>query len=116
MSRRTEIAESYFEGFRQSDHERILGLLSDDVEWRIHGHRSLAGKAAFDAEIENDAFEGSPELHVELVVEGTDHVVVPHRGVGRLRGGRELRFAGCTVLTFDGDLIARVDSYVVPLP
>lgn len=115
MSRRAEIVETYFEGFRRSDHEQILGLLADDVVWRIHGHRTLVGKAAFDAEIENDAFEGRPQLDVERLIEGTDHVVAPHTGRARLRGGDEFRFAGCTVLTFTGDLIAQVDSYVVPL-
>lgn len=114
-SARKRIAESYFEGFRRSDHERILALLSDDVVWRIHGHTELRGKDAFDGEIENDAFEGRPELEVERMIEEGDAVVVPHRGRARLAAGGEFTFAGVTVLTFRDELISAVDSYIVPL-
>jgi hypothetical protein len=64
--------ETYFEGSRTSDHELILGPLTDDVIWDLPGFKHLEGKDAFDGEIENPAFPG--------------------------------------------DLIARVESYVVPLP
>jgi ketosteroid isomerase-like protein len=116
MSRRTSIVEAYFDGFRSSDHEQILSLLTEDVVWNIHGHTRLVGREAFDGEIENEAFEGSPTLDIEVLIEGSDHVVAPHEGRGRLKGGGEFHFAGCTVLSFDGDLISRVDSYIVPLP
>jgi hypothetical protein len=41
--------------------------------------------------------------------------VAPHLGEGRLGGGDAFRFAGVTVFGFDGDLISRVESYIVPL-
>lgn len=107
--------ERYFEGFRTSDHRAILALLTEDVVWDIPGHKHLAGKAAFDAEIENPAFEGSPKLALDRLVEESDTVVAIHSGEGRLRGGAPFRFAGTTVFTFAGDLIRRVESYVVPL-
>ena len=97
MSTRKKIVETYFEGFRESDHKKVLALLTDDVAWVIHGHRELSGKEAFDGEIENDQFEGSPKLTVERLVEESDTLVAPHLGEGKLRGGDEFRFAGCTV-------------------
>ena len=115
MATRKNIVETYFDGFRESNHAKVLALLADDVVWVIHGHRELHGKEAFDGEIENDQFEGSPKLSVERLVEEDDTVVAPHFGEGKLRGGAEFRFAGCTVFTFDGELISRVESYVVPL-
>ena len=36
-------------------------------------------------------------------------------GEGTLRAGGVFRFGYCTILTFAGELIRRVDSYVVPL-
>ena len=81
----------------------------------IHGHGRTEGKEAFDGEIENDAFEGSPKLTVERLIEEGDIVVAPHLGEGRLRGGDAFKFAGVTVFGFDGELISRVESYVVPL-
>jgi uncharacterized protein len=113
-SRRRTVA-AYFDGFRASDHEAILALLSDEVVWVIHGHGRTEGKAAFDREIENDAFEGSPKLTVERLIEERDTVVAPHLGEGRLRDGGDFRFAGVTVFEFDGELISRVESYIVPL-
>lgn len=115
VSSRKRTVATYFDGFRGSDHEAILALLSDDVVWVIHGHGRTEGKEAFDREIENDAFEGRPKLTVEHLVEEGDIVVAPHLGEGRLRGGDVFRFAGVTVFGFDGELISRVESYIVPL-
>lgn len=114
-TRRKQVVERYFEGFRAGDHEAILELLTDDVTWDLPGYKHLAGKAAFDAEIENPAFEGSPRLTIDRLVEEGDTVVAIHTGEGRLRGGQPFRFAGNTVFTFAGDRIRRVESYVVPL-
>jgi uncharacterized protein len=114
-SRRKHVVGRYFEGFRSSDHQAILALLTDDVVWDLPGQKSLAGKEAFDAEIENPAFEGSPALLVDRLVEEGDTVVAIYTGRGGLRGGQAFRFAGATAFTFAGDLIRRVESYVVPL-
>ncbi len=57
----------------------------------------------------------APNLTVERLIEEGDTVVAPHFGEGRLRGGDAFRFAGVTVFGFDGDLISRVESYIVPL-
>jgi ketosteroid isomerase-like protein len=60
MAARKQAGQQYFEGFRRSDHEAILALVSDDVVWDLPGFRHLEGRAAFDSEIENPDFEGSP--------------------------------------------------------
>jgi uncharacterized protein len=115
VSSRKRTVDAYFDGFRASDHEAILALLSDEVVWVIHGHRRTEGKEAFDREIENDAFEGRPKLTVERLIEEGNTVVAPHLGEGRLRGGDAFRFAGVTVFGFAGELISRVESYIVPV-
>ena len=115
MSAHKAIVERYFDGFRKSDHAQVLGCLTDDVVWDIAGHAHLEGKAAFDAEIENPNFEGSPRLTVDRLVEEGETLVALGNGEGRLRGGGDFRFAFCTVFTFGGERIRRVESYVVPL-
>ena len=115
MSNRTEVVERYFDGFRRSDHAQILALLTDDVAWDLPGFRLLTGKADFDGEIENEAFEGRPTLRVDRLVEGADAIVAIGDGEARFRTGELHRFAFCDVFTFRGDLICRVESYVVPL-
>ncbi|TNC18227.1 nuclear transport factor 2 family protein [Georgenia sp. 311] len=110
-----DIVTTYIDGFRASDHERILATLTDDVEWVIHGHRTTRGKAEFDAEIENPAFTGSPTLDVQHLYEDGDVLVATGEGGGATVADGPFRFAFADVFTFRAGLIARVDSYVVPL-
>jgi uncharacterized protein len=115
VSSRKEIVGTYFDGFRRSDHEQILTCLTDDVAWDLPGYTHLTGKAAFDQEIENDEFEGSPTLTVDRLIEEADTVVAIGNGEGTHKSGRLHRFAFCDVFTFAGDKICRVESYLVPL-
>jgi ketosteroid isomerase-like protein len=115
VSQRKNLVESYFEGFRLGDHARILALLTEDVVWDLPGYARLSGKEAFDKEIENEAFIGQPILIVDRLIEEGDTIVALGNGEGTLKGGEPFRFAFCTVLTFAGDLIGRVESYIVPL-
>lgn len=110
------VVEEYLAGFRVSDHDRILATLTDDVEWVIHGHRTIRGKADFDSEIENPAFTGSPELDVQRVLEDGPVVITTGEGRGATVEHGPFRFAFNDLFTFRDGLIARVDSYVVPLP
>ena len=114
-SPRKALVERYCDGFRRGDHAIVLATLTDDVVWDLPGFRHLAGKAAFDTEIENPAFQGRPTLHVDRLVEEGDTVVAIGGGRAERAGGGEHRFAFCDVFTFRGDLIARVESYVVAL-
>lgn len=109
-----ETARTYFEAFSRSDHQAILDLLTDDVIWDIHGHRRTKGKAEFDAEIENENFTGPPVLTIHRIIAADDTVTVPHVGEVHQANGTPFRFAACDVLTFEGDLISRVESWVVP--
>ena len=115
MSSRTHVVETYFEGFRRSDHAAILACLTDDVVWDLPGFRHLTGKEAFDGEIENEAFAGSPVLTLDRLIEGDDAVVAIGEGKATFATGDVHRFAFCDVFTFAGDLIRRVESFLVPL-
>ena len=117
MTQQTQrhLVAEYFAGFRTSDHRRILATLTDDVEWVIHGHRTTHGKTAFDAEIENPGFTGSPELDVQRVYENGPVVVATGEGRGTTVDHGPFRFAFNDLFTFHDGFIARVDSYVVPL-
>jgi ketosteroid isomerase-like protein len=115
MSPRKQLVETYFEGFRRSDHAAILACLTDDVVWDLPGFKHLEGKDAFDGEIENDAFEGSPSLDVDRLIEEGDVVVAVGSGGARRKGGEAFRFAFSDVFTFRDGLVCRVESYLVPL-
>ena len=114
MSTRKQIVERYFEGFRRSDHAQVLACLTDDVVWDVIGHTHLEGKEAFDGEIENENFAGSPTLVIDRLIEEDNTVVAIGKGEGTFKSGGVFRFAYCTVFTFTDDLVNRVESYVVP--
>ncbi|MEZ5075087.1 MAG: nuclear transport factor 2 family protein [Solirubrobacterales bacterium] len=114
-AKRRQVVDRYFEGFRRGDHDAVLDCLADDVVWDIVGVKRLVGKADFDAEIENEQFEGQPELAVERLVADGEHLVALGEGRGRLRDGGGFSFAFCTAFEFAGEAIARVRSYIVAL-
>jgi uncharacterized protein len=115
MSKHKRVVEAYFEGFRQGDHAAILSLLTDEVVWDLPGYTRREGKAAFDQEIGNESFTGRPTLVIDRLVEEGDAVVAIGTGAASLTSGETHRFAYCDVFTFSGDLIRRVESYLVPL-
>lgn len=115
MSSRKKIVERYFEGFRLGDHELVLGCLTDDVVWDLRGFKYLEGKAAFDGEIENDAFEGRPALTLDRLVEEGDTVVALGAGRARTTDGMDFRSCYADVFTFNDEAVCRVESYVIPL-
>ncbi len=115
MSARKLVVERYFDGFRKSDHGQILSCLTDDVVWDLPGYRHLQGKEAFDGEIENENFVGSPALTLDRLVEEGDTVVAIGEGEATRKDGVVFRFVYSDVFTFEGDEIRRVESYLVPL-
>ena len=85
MSPNKQTVQRYMDGFTRSDHAAILSCLTDDVEWLIPGAFHLTGKIAFDREIENDAFVGSPTISVSRMLEEHDVVVAE----GSVRSARK---------------------------
>ncbi|WDZ85296.1 nuclear transport factor 2 family protein [Micromonospora cathayae] len=111
----SDIVAEYFAGFRSGDRTRIHATLTDDVEWVIHGQRTASGRAEFHGEIDNPAFTGKAELDVQRVHEDGAVVVATGEGSGLSVTHGPIRFAFNNLFTFRDGLIARVDTYVVPL-
>ncbi|MEO5824843.1 MAG: nuclear transport factor 2 family protein [Gemmatimonadales bacterium] len=110
-----QTVERYMEGFRRSDHAEILACLTDDVEWIIPGAFHLHGKAAFDAEIENPAFVGRPEIVVTRLSEDDDVVVAEGTVRTQPRGGGFVFLAMCDVFEMRAGLIRRLTSYLMEI-
>jgi hypothetical protein len=45
-SARKRVVETYVDGFRSGDHEKIHGCLTDDVTWAMPPYFELSGRAA----------------------------------------------------------------------
>jgi ketosteroid isomerase-like protein len=113
MSGRKAVVEKYIEGFRRSDHAQILSCLTDDIVWELYGYKTLQGKNAFDAEIENEGFEGSPTIIIDRLIEEGDSVVAIGGGSVAKKGGEKMKFVFSEVFTFTGDSVSRLETYHV---
>jgi ketosteroid isomerase-like protein len=105
------VIERYIEGFRRTDHAQILSCLTDDIVWELHGHKTVRGKAAFDAEIENDFFEGQPTLAIYRMIEEGDAVAVTGGGSVKKKGGETMKFVFSEIFHFTGSLVHRLETY-----
>lgn len=113
MSPNKQTVQAYMDAFTRSDHPRILDCLTDDVEWVIPGAFHLRGKVAFDREIENDAFVGSPAITVTRLIEEDDVVMAEGRVRATRRGGGFLNLVFCDVFEMEGARIRRLTSYLM---
>jgi ketosteroid isomerase-like protein len=103
----------YIDGFAKGDHEQILSCLTDDVEWLIPGMFHVAGKEAFEREIENDAFVGLPTLGITRLTEENDIVVAEGTVRAERRDGGFLDAVFCDVFEMKGGRIRKLISYLM---
>jgi uncharacterized protein len=113
MTQNKKTVDRYMQGFRTGNHEEILACLTDDVEWLIPGGFHVHGKAAFENEIENDAFTGLPEIEVVRMIEENDVVVAEGFVLARPRDGGTLLLAMCDVFEMRSGKIRKLTSYLM---
>src|SRR5262245_21510372 len=101
------------EGFRRSDHAMVFSCLTDDVEWHIPGMFQIRGKEAFDREIENEAFTGSPIIVVTRLTEEADVVVAEGTVRAQRKDGGVLNAVFCNAFEMQGGKIKKLISYLM---
>ena len=112
MTENKRTVEKYMDGFRKSDHEQILSCLTDDIEWDMPGVFHLVGKEAFDKEIENDAFLGSPTITIIRMVEENDVVIAEGKVRVKKKDGGFLNAVFCDVFVMTNARIKRLTTYL----
>jgi uncharacterized protein len=115
MSRNKDTVEKYIDGFNKSDHAQILSCLTEDIEWLMPGTFHLTGKEAFDQEIENDAFTGSPTVKITRLIEENDVVIAEGTVRVAWKGGGFLDAVFCDAFEMENGRIRRLISYLVNL-
>jgi uncharacterized protein len=108
-----KIVERYLEGFRRSDHGMVLSCLTDDVEWVIPGMFHIRGKQAFDKEIENEAFTGSPTIVLTRLTEESDVVLAEGTVCAQRKDGGVLHAVFCDAFEMTGAKIRKLTSYLM---
>ena len=112
MTENKQTINRYMAAFRVSDHAEVLSCLTEDVEWEIPGVLRLIGKAAFDKEIENDAFVGHPDIVVTRMTEEADVVVAEGTVRTQRRDGGVLNLRFCDVFVMQGGRVRQLTSYL----
>ncbi len=115
MTENKKTVEKYIEGFRKSDHQMVLDCLTDDVVWKMPGVYIHRGKDAFDKEIENENFVGSPTIQIKRFVEENDIVVAEGAVQGKMKNGNGLDAVFCDVFEMSGGKIRCLTSYLMTL-
>ncbi len=111
MSENKLIIQHYIEGFIASDHAKILSCLTDDIQWYMPGIFSLTGKEAFDKEIENDLFEGSPTIQIIRMTEENNVVAAEGAVQAKIKAGGILDALFCDVFEMENGKIKRLTTY-----
>jgi ketosteroid isomerase-like protein len=113
MTDNKKTVELYLEGFRRSDHAVVLSCLTDEVEWVIPGMFHIRGKVAFDKEIENEAFTGSPTIIVSRLTEEDDVVLAEGTVRAQRKDGGVLHAVFCDAFEMAGAKIKKLTSYLM---
>jgi ketosteroid isomerase-like protein len=93
----------------------VLSCLTDDVEWEMPGAFHVKGKEAFDKEIENEAFVGSPAITITRMTEENDVVVAEGSVRTERKTGGFLTGVFCDVFVMQGGRIQRLITYFVEI-
>lgn len=113
MTPNKQTVQKYMDAFTRTDHAEILSCLTEDVEWVLPGAFHLKGKEAFDKEIENDAFIGSPAIQVTRLMEEDDVVVAEGTVRAAKRDGGALNLVFCDVFEMRDAKVRRLISYLM---
>lgn len=115
MSENKKTIEKYIDGFQKSDHAQVLSCLTEDVIWEMPGIFHLEGKVAFDGEIENPAFSGSPTITIQRMTEEKDVVVLEGIVQGQKADGSSFTAAFCDVFEMQNSKIKKLIGYISEL-
>ena len=113
MTPNKQTVTEYMDAFRVSNHERVLACLTDDVIWEMPGIYQHVGKEAFDKEIENDNFVGSPTIQIIKLVEENNIVIAEGAVQGNMKNGNKLDAVFCDVFEMENGEIKKLTSYLM---
>lgn len=113
MTRNKQTVNEYMDAFRVSDHKRILACLTDDIIWEMPGIYQHVGKEAFDKEIENENFIGSPTIQIIKLVEENNIVIAEGAVQGNMKNGNILDAVFCDVFEMENGKIKKLTSYLM---
>lgn len=105
--------ETYMDGFRSTDHAKILSCLTDDVIWEMPGFFYHKGKEAFDKEIENPNADGHPDITLTRMIEEGNIVIAEGAVKAKMKDGSLIDAVFCDVFHFTNAKISKLTTYLM---
>jgi len=112
MTENKRTVEKYMDGFRKSNHQQILSCLTDHIKWEMPGAFHLIGKEAFDNEIENDTFVGSPTITITRMIKENDVVIAEGAVRVKRKDGGLLNGVCCDVFAMKNGKIKQLTTHL----
>ncbi len=105
------------EAFSKPTMQKYYPAFTDDVVWEMPGFFHLTGKAAFDGEIENDAFTGSPHYYNNTLCRRKTMLLYA-KVLCKAKRKMVLLFHAvfCDMFEMEGGKIKKLTSYVMVKP
>lgn len=120
MSKHKDVIQQYLDAVHVSDRDKLLSLVTDDFVFEKKGQPALTGKQVLLAMLDNkdgvihqDAGSQRPTHKVESMIEEGDTVVVKGSVLAPLPDGGQLELLFSDHVTFRGDLISRLETYMI---
>ena len=116
MTDNQAVVRRYMEAYDRGDYDAVLATVAEGVEWVLPGAFHLTGREAFRREMANPAFVHPPSITVSRLVADGDVVVAEGRVRTTRTDGQLLHLAYCDIFDLRDGHIARLTSYLMPLP
>jgi uncharacterized protein len=116
MSENKKTIQLYMDGFNETNHEKVLSCLTENIIWDMAGFFHLEGKKEVDQNIENDAFEGSPNIKILRMVEENNFVVAEGSVHVKRTAGGYLDALFCDIFQMENSKIRHISTYQMDLP
>ena len=113
MTANEQTVQEFLEGFRKSDHARILACVTDDVEWILPGLFHAHGKKEFEQHIVDAGFRPNPAIDTSRVIELNEVVVAEGRVRTEQTNGTVVNMAFCDVYELKDARIYKLTSYLM---
>ena len=115
----TKIVEALIDAIANSDAEKLLSTLADDVTWTFFGSHRFAGTFKGKDELMNglfavigDVLEDGIKLHVSSIVADGSRVIVEGKGQARSKAGLDYNNDYCRAFDIEAGKIQHVREYL----
>ena len=108
--------EAINEAFRQNNIHGFLDHCTEGITWNMIGQTNpLVGKDAITAFMNGGGSTEGPELELYNVIADGDKAAADGKMKMKKQDGSVYEGAFCDVYHFEGDKVARLDSYIIDL-